>query len=325
MDIIFNKDSIGDDEVKRVLGFTDADFKFDHLITDIKLETPYLIDYIGSEVYELALYTYNPDLKPGDYSAPTLSETQTKLLDRVIALIQAYLLLISYHSYSQSSDLIHTNAGRKNNRTGDQTTPWEWQIDRDNAIQLKKAYKALDHLIKTLDDSEIEVWKNSEAYKKSKKLFIHNTAIFDDVFSINKSGQLYYRMVPFMNTIELEYIFPILQETKFNAIKAAILAGTPSNDKNEQRLLELIRNAVAYLTLAKAYKTFPVEMFPDKINYQENTTMKAKARVEVMQSHKAEGEAYLIKLEDHYAKMTATRIERDPMSGLKEENKHVSL
>ncbi|WP_109852815.1 DUF6712 family protein [Aquimarina sp. AU58] len=325
MDIIFNSEADGGIEVKEILGFIDADFTFKNLITDIELQTPYLIDYIGKETYELALYIYDDGLKPSTYTIPVLSAVQEEQMKRIIKLIQTYILIMANHQYEQSNDLLHTNSGRKVNRTEHQVTPWEWQINKDNAAQMKKAYQALDQLISILDESEITTWLESDAYKKSKSLFIYNTRIFDDIYPINMSGQLYYRLVPFMEDIEIEKVYPILQKEKWESIKNGIASQETLTDLNEIRLLKLIRNAVAYFTLEKAYNVFPIEMFPDKINYQENTTMRSRARAEVMLKLRKDAEQYLLDLEKHYGKMTSTRVERDPMQGLSTENNHVSL
>ena len=62
MHILFNKDDQGQKEIKQILGFIDADFNFDNLSTDIALETPYLIEFIGEQTYNLAVYLYDPTL-----------------------------------------------------------------------------------------------------------------------------------------------------------------------------------------------------------------------------------------------------------------------
>lgn len=325
MEIIFNSEADGGIELKEILGFVDADLTFENLITDIELQTPYLIEYIGKEVYEFALYHYDENLAPLGYDFPELTEAQEKQVERIIKLIQTHIVLMANLQHEQSSDLLHTNAGRKVNRTEDQATPWEWQINRDNAAQMKKAYQALDHLMQVLDESQLEVWTTSEAYKKAHSLFIYRTSIFDNVYSIKNSGQLYYRLVPIMDTMEIRHIFPILGEIKYQSLKAAIKSEQSITDLNDIRLIRLIRDAIAHLTLAVAYEQFPVEMFPDKINYQENTTMKSKARAEVMIKLEKRGEQFLLDVQNHYAKMTAISVERDPTYGLDPENKHVSL
>ncbi len=325
MHILFNKDDQGQKEIKQILGFIDADFNFDNLSTDIALETPYLIEFIGEQTYNLAVYLYDPTLKPLDYELPVLTGIQEKAMEECIGLIQTYILIMANNQYEQSNDLIHTNSGRKMNRTDDQITPWEWQINRDNAVQLKKAYKALDQLIHKLDKARIPTWIASETYTQSKSIFIYNTSLFNKAYPINYSSQLYYKMIPFMDTIELDRIYPILGKEKYSELKAAILNEAEIIDPDTIVLLKKIRDIIAYFTIAKAYTVFPIEMFPDKINYQESTSVHLKSRAELTQNLIKEAEDNLLKLEYYIGKLSETTIERDPMQGLDPENKYVSL
>lgn len=89
-------------------------------------------------------------------------------------------------------------------------TAWDWQIASDNAALLRRGYKALDGIIDLLDSSDYPEWTGSDQYKESRSLFLFNTRNFDKAYPINNSGQLYYRMVPFMADVETETLRPIL-------------------------------------------------------------------------------------------------------------------
>lgn len=318
MEILFNNHKQGQIELTNALGFLDSDFDFNRMLTDIKLVTPELIEFVSEETYKKLIEIYKdlPELTSNDgenygINIDSLEEEQ-KLNLQTIQLVQVYLAINAYYNFAANNDLMHTTSGRKMNKADDETTPWDWQIAADNAALMKKAYKALDQLIISLDKSELKEWMNSEAYKTSKSLFVYKTSIFNKRYPINNSEQLYYRLVPFMQDFELVEICSRLGEDLYTRLKESI---TPAEDftelsTDEKALLILVEYAIVHLTLAKAYKVFPIEMFPDKINYRENTKMKSQARAEVMTYLQEEAQAFLLKIEKEVEKLNR---EKEPL------------
>lgn len=322
MDILFNKSDNGQEEITELLGFLSSDFKYVRLVTDIELNTPDLIKLISPEAYTKIVEYYKKD---------ALTTEEKDKFSRVLELSQLYVSIMAYHDFSSNNDLMHTTAGRKMNKAEDETTPWDWQIAADNAALKKRAYKALDQLIIALDESELQEWLDSDAYKLSKSLFVHKTSIFNDRYPINNSAQLYFRLVPFMEEFELDEIYPRLGDEIYDRLKESVSPPEEFTSLNvqEKRLLKLVENAVVYLTLSKAYKVFPIEMFPDKINYRENTKMKSEARAEVMSFLKEEAKKSLLKIEGIVTELNTTEettiAEQELLPGLNEDTKYVDL
>ena len=307
MDLLFNNINDGQNELKKTLGFLDGDFSYVNLEPDIKINTAYLIDFIGQSVYDKLVEDYK------DSSKDPLSVS-------AIDFSRLYLASMAYLDYAPNNDLTHGNSGRSFRNEDNEKLPWEWQIDKDNAAISERAYKALDQLFAILDKSEWTEWTESEAYKTANKLFIKSAIQFDKAFSINKSSQLYYRLVPFMEDIETDEILPILSESVVMELKS-----TEEPSDSQKRLLNQARNALAYLSLAKGLKSFPVEMFPRTLVYAENTRMKSQARAEVMLFMENEGRKHLQKLENEYGKQTETFTELKTTNGLEEGKKYVNL
>ncbi|WP_416440488.1 DUF6712 family protein [Leeuwenhoekiella sp. A16] len=323
--IIFNKADKGYEELKALLGYFDAQFNFEALIPDIEQQTPLLINYIGKEAYLTALYHYDADKAPEGF---TPIADKDDLQNAIVKQMQTYIITMAALNYMQSGDLEHTNSGRKQNRTDNQVTPWEWQLDRDNAAHLKRAYRALDMLIAYLDELNHESWTDSDAYKKSRSLFIYKTQILDDIYPINNSGQLYYRMVPLMADHEIESIYPLIGSTKYTELKGIIEGNTEADISLENKvLLNHIRKAITYLTMADAYDMLPVEMFPDKVEYNMKPKDFTAVWEEKVQRLRDKAQLHLRNVEQQYAiiNMTTATVARDPLSGLNEENNHVSL
>lgn len=313
MKLLFNHANKGKTEIKEILGFLDGGFTYKNLEPDIILTTPYLIDLTGQQVYD-KLYSFYKEQTTG------LDAAQTEIHSNAVKYSQIYVLSMAYLDYAPDNDLNHTNAGRTFSAEDNQKIPWEWQVQASNASIKRRAYKALDLLMALLDSSEWTEWTTSDQYKTANATLIKNTLEFDKVFPIDKSGQLFYRLVPFMADFEEESICAILTKTTYDTLK-----GKSDPTDQEKRILLLAKKAIAYLSLGKALKAFPVEMMPAGLSYHENTTQKGKARAEVMQLMNAEGDKYLLKLEYEHQQQNATYEAIDPMQGLDECSKHVSL
>lgn len=313
MDLLFNHTNQGQVEIKKTLGFLDGDFTYANLEPDIKLNTPYLVDLVSQEVYDKVVAYYK------DNSSVTGDEEKARH-QSALEYMQLYILSMAYLDFAPNNDLTHSNAGRVVSKDQNDTIPWDWQIQKDNSALAKRAYKALDLLFILLDKSNWTEWTSSEAYKTANKLFVKNTNQFDAVFPINKSGQLYYRLVPFMDDFEKRSITAILSDVKVTELKEAT---TP--DTNQKALLTLVNNAIVYLTMEKAYKVLPVEMFAEGLLYNENTRMKSQARAEVMQFLSSEAKKYLVELENTYSQQNLTFEEQNPTPGLEDGKNYVNL
>ena len=315
MEILFNKEKAGEEqgqkEVKALLGFIDANVKFSNLRTYIKLRTPYFIKYIGQETYDFIQAYYEsgtPDTN--------LAAEQKKIMPEILNLAQLAILFIAYKNFAKNNDLEHTNAGRKMNKTEHQTTPWEWQIDRSNAMLAKSSYQALDQLIALLDRNKIPTWIESNTYKTARNLFVYNTDIFDDVHNIEDSGQLYYRMVPFMLTHQEQHVCALLGQDLYDTYQEAILAQTENDLDNIDRVnIRLCRRIIVYKTLEDAYMTLPVEMFPYKVMYRESLTAQSAARQEVIQGYQKEAHTAMVDLRNNIESLNDVPQVRDPFFG----------
>lgn len=315
MRILFNKNQNGQDEVKALLGFLDADITFENLVTDIELNTPELIEFIGQEVYSELETFYYGDLPDN----PTADEQK---MIRILKHAQLFVLLLAYLEYCQNADLMHGNSGRKIHFAADEKTAWDWQLRQDNAALLRRAYKALDGLIDLLDASQFEEWTNSDQYKTARKLFLFNTRQFDKVYPINKSGQLYYRMVPFMADIETETLRPILGTEKFDLLKTK-LKGSPTPE--EQQLILICQKIQAYAVLERACVLLPEEMMEKNINYKQPEREREAQKEAQRRRLEDTATRYKLDLQSLVAKMNEVDYDLNPTHGLDPEKNHVNL
>lgn len=312
MKLLFNKASQGQSEVKALLGFFDADIKYKNLETDVELNTPYLVQFIGQEMYDKLEEFYNSDQ----------TEIGADALKAMLKSAQLYILLMAYLEFASNGDIIHGNSGRKIHFATDQKTPWDWQIKADNGALERRAYKALDRLIDLLNTSTFAEWKDSDQYKLSKSLFVSTTNEFHKIYPINFSGQLYYRLVPFMDDIEKESILSILGADKFNELKTAIDIAPNSEDA---QLLQYAKKITTYLAMDQAIKMFPEEMLNDKVDYKISEKERENSRQYKCQFIQTQVKNFERELEKILAVQNAEEYSIDQLHGIKKENKHVNL
>ena len=247
MDLLFEKEGTnGSTELKSLLGFIDADIKFDKIKPDVITATNELVDLVGPEMYTLARAAY--------IANPVSDATLVYHMRYPIA-IMAYSLL------APSNDIAHTANGRKMRQDENQKQAFEWMIDRDNQALQKRYYRAVDDLLKYLET--IEAWKTTEAYKAVKRLFVNNTKDFDEHFRIQSRFTL-LQLAPGMRQCEERNILPRIGRERFDALKTAVTTGATINDADAE-LIALIQEACVYHSLAWGMARLSVTIFPDGV------------------------------------------------------------
>ena len=269
MKLLFKSENI-DDLFKELLGFVDADFKFENIISDVITASNDIYDLIGKDSYE-------------HIAELTESEPDQDFEDNNYMVLRTARLAIavySYRLYAPHNDLSHTNDGRKMRAEEGEKSAFQWMIDADDKALEKKYYRTLEYLLRLLDESKPEnyselteeeqketlyyKWINSEAYNQVKKLFISSVKEFDNVYPIN-SRLLMIRFAPGMYDCERREILPRLGKTLFDLMKLAYKGKSEEEIPNKDSLLLLIQEAIASYALAWAIPRFNVNFFPEGI------------------------------------------------------------
>lgn len=249
MKLLFNLNNTGGSaEVKRILGFTDADIKFENLKPYVIPATDELIELIGQPLYDSLV---------GIYEATSASESDADFLLRA----QTSILLNAYREFAIDTDLGHTPNGRVNRVEDKQKIAFEWQIERSNRKMERKYYKSLDSLIKFMD-ANVSGWKTSDAYKATHDLFIRTASQIDLYFNIEDSRLLFLKLVPGIRKAEREEILPRITKTRFDELKNALKENQPISDSY---LVEKIQEAVVYKALAWAVLRMSAQLFPEGV------------------------------------------------------------
>lgn len=246
-------------EVKSMAGWLYASTSFDALRPDLEIATEDVCSIISQDVYDRAVNFYKNGQVPGSGSGSGDPEIDSQL----VQLIQMPVALLAILSFVENSDLSHESDGRKVKiNKEEESLPWEWMIERDNAAILKKANRGIDRLIAFLDSKSLAEWTNSDQRKDIKSLFVPDAATFDSLVPIDKSRVFYIRTLAF-NRKEDKNIRGFLLET-YDSLKILLKNGEKLTDE-QQKMLDLCQEIVVYGTMAKAVRFFSVKVLPDSV------------------------------------------------------------
>lgn len=171
-------------ELRQLTGNYYANNDFSKVVGELEQAREELVLLIGEKVMTLA--------ESGE------NETLSAKVKRPMA------ILATLRMY-QKNDLSHEDDGRKFKTSTDngEKLPWEWQLDRDDAMHLESYYRGVDALIRYLDGSDIAEWKESETYKVRQSLIIRNGQEFNRYFPIENSERMYLLLVPFIREAQM--------------------------------------------------------------------------------------------------------------------------
>lgn len=189
--MIFNKGKNGAQELRELTGNYYANNKFDKISGEIELATEELSSLIGDEAMKLVEKYYTEPDKDAD--AELVRKVQRPVA--ILATLRMY----------RKNDLSHEDDGRKFKMATDNSEklPWEWQLDRDDALHLEEYYRAVDILIRYLNKKELKEWTDTSLYKLSQTLIIRNGEAFDGYFPIERSERMYLMLVPFIREAQM--------------------------------------------------------------------------------------------------------------------------
>lgn len=273
MDLLFKPTGFSKD-LKELLGFVDADMNFNSLHSDLRSATKEIIKIIGKPLYETVVTAYKTDPIPAD-KADLIYHTRYPIA------------MNAYRLAAPTSDLRHTNNGRLMRVDDNEKSPFEWMIRKDDQNQERKYYRAIDELLNYLEEENVSGWKSSDAYKKLKTYFVNSTEDFDEYFPIN-SRLLMLKLMPGIRKAERDYVRRIVGKTKFDELKAAQQSTTGIPEADEP-LVELIKEACVYYSLAWAMRRLTVQLFPEGVlqQYVSNKMLNSKKPQEQMESQAA--------------------------------------
>lgn len=212
-------------------------------------EIKYIKPLLGKELYETLLADVNEE-------TPDLTEEETALLPYVQAALAHYTYMLAIpHINVDVSD-----AGVRQYHDERYKPAFGRDVDALLEAVYRKAYEAADELLEFLEEHQDDYssWVDSDAFTEAHKFFINTAKDFSALYNIRQSRRTFLLIQPVMNKVEQMIIEPEISTEYFEDLKEAIIAGDISAD--DQKILDMLRPAVANLTIARALAELQVEI-----------------------------------------------------------------
>lgn len=188
MKLLFSKENFSE-QFKALLGFVDADMRFNRLKSSIEIATSEMIDLIGQSVYD----SFFNESEPGE----------------IHQMAKYAIALQAYRIYAPTADLAVTNNGRLMRRDEHNVSAFQWQIEENDKALANLYYRHLDRLLKYMNEHNITI--HLQKYDHS-KLIIPNLKTFESFFNINESHYLYLKLIPAIRDFEASEIKPRVRD-----------------------------------------------------------------------------------------------------------------
>lgn len=238
--MIFDINNNGAKELRQITGNFYASNNFDRIRMDVQLATDELAQVVGSQVIELAEKEY-----------------QNGTSDDLVMRVQYPIAMLATVRFYQKNDLSHEDSGRKVKLASDGTDkiPWEWQLDRDDAIHLELYYQGVERLIRYLNKAKVKEWIESDGYKLASSLLIRSGREFDAYFPIDKSERLFMLLEPFIQEVQIKIVKPAFGSGWGELLK----------DDGFSDLRFSACKATALLAMSTALRRMPLQLIPSAV------------------------------------------------------------
>jgi hypothetical protein len=189
--------------------------------------------------------TREPEKQPLD---PSLVE----LLDLMRKPLALYALWLGADEFgvsvsSQGIQVIETQTHK--------TAP-QYRVQNLKENWIRRANTSLDLVLKFLDEHRADY---PSYICQDAELFLRNTLEFNSEVDIRESRRVFVALKPVIRSVERKYIRPALSAELFDELKSALKSNTElSND--QKALMDLIRPALAHLTMARALLEISIDI-----------------------------------------------------------------
>ena len=244
--MIFNLNKSGGRELRDLTGNYFANNDFSVIRADIDQATDDLCAVIGKAVYLRAEQSY--------------LETSTSEPDAsLVELVQRPIAILASLRFFRKNDISHEDSGRKVKLASDGTDkiPWEWQLDRDDAIMLEQYYSAVERLIRYLNEHQITEWTEGDACKSFRSLLIRSGREFDKYFPIDQSERLFILLSGFIREAQLRFVQPAFGEGWDELLN--------DHSQPESDLHFMACKSLALFAMATAIGRMPLSLIPSGV------------------------------------------------------------
>ena len=187
--MLFNKDERGSQELYNISGIFQAGADYRNIEAEVNSALETVRDIIGPSVMSDAEQAYEQLVIPPCKEA----------LVKAVQLPVAYLAIAMH---AQLSLVAHGETGRKIKADDNEKIPFAWMIDRDDRALRERYYRAMDSLLRFLDNSDITSWKESAANGLVKTSVIKTIRQFEMVYPLEQSSYMFHQLLPILVEIQ---------------------------------------------------------------------------------------------------------------------------
>lgn len=288
---------------------------------DVLVAQDDLAIHVGDAIVEKAINHYHSDdyntgdensESSGDGSGDGSSSPTIADLDELVFRVQAVVTLYAYRDYAQNNDATHTATGRTARSDKESDVLNLRLIDADDLALQRKGQRALERLIKYIDEKKFTEWTGSPVYSQTRELFLWNAELFDRYFPIEKNNRLYLMVVPMIRKAQIDHITTRLSAEVYDDLLTKVRDGELT-DSNDQFLFDLVGYPIAELAMSEAFLKLPVQLFPEKMAQQfwgpGNGASAIVLREKLIKDIELKGLESLRRLEDELTKRDAEAAE----------------
>lgn len=234
------------EELKASLGTLHKNMKFETLLSFVEqAEAKHLGPAVGAELLE-------------KLSAPTadLSADYLALRKKLRAALVHYAVLEAAPFLAVAMGEL----GLVEQSAGNATPTRQWVYHNFVDAAAEQADANLDIALVYLDfkAADFAEYQASENYAEARGQLLRNAHELGKYLSIKNSRRAYLALLPFLQRVEHLELRPLLGKERLAALHAALASGQP--DPADLELLELVRPALAHLTMATALPELSVSI-----------------------------------------------------------------
>ena len=205
---------------------------------------------LGDVLYDQLQGAMNPD----DH-APEVRPIDGRLVD-LLAKIRKPLALYALWLGADEFGVSISSQGIQVIESPTHKTAPQYRVQNLKENWIRRANTSLDLILKFLDEHK-EDYPGYEP--QDADLFIRGTLEFNSEVDIRESRRVFVSLKPIIRSVEKKYIRPTLSAELFDELKAAWQSGEDFTT-SQIALLDLIRPALAHLTMARALLEISIDI-----------------------------------------------------------------
>ena len=275
MRIIFGKDGVKRiEEMQLYFSQIPGTLDLTDLRADILTAQEEVATYVGEAIVNKAIVQYYSDSfypqdseQTGSESSGSGSGSSVEELNELVYRVQSAVTLMAYRDFAKNNDATHTSTGRTSRSDKDSDVLNLRLIEADDQALQRKSLKALDRLIKYINEQEYEEWTSSPVYRQTMDLLLWNADMLDKYFPIERNHRVFLMLAPMLRKVQIDHIIPRVGSEVFTDILTKVRANNLT-ETADIFLNDLMCYPLSEMAISEGFLKLPVQLFPENMMQQ---------------------------------------------------------